>query len=58
MKGLSIEVGNTDAEGRLTLADALYYAATKLDSTEIVELSTLTGAVVTALGTRYGWSYL
>lgn len=51
MKGLSIEVGNTDAEGRLTLADALYYAATKLDSTEIVELSTLTGAVVTALGT-------
>ncbi len=51
MKGLSIEVGNTDAEGRLTLADALYYAATKLNSKEIVELSTLTGAVVTALGT-------
>ncbi len=51
MKGLSIEVGNTDAEGRLTLADALYYAATKLNSKEIVELSTLTGAVVTSLGT-------
>ncbi|MGI6359523.1 MAG: leucyl aminopeptidase family protein [Acholeplasmatales bacterium] len=51
MKGLSIEVGNTDAEGRLTLADALYYAATKLNSKEIVELSTLTGAVVVSLGT-------
>lgn len=51
MKGLSIEVGNTDAEGRLTLADALYYAATKLNSKEIIELSTLTGACVVALGT-------
>lgn len=52
MKGLSIEVGNTDAEGRLTLADALYYAATKLETTEIIELSTLTGACVVALGTE------
>ncbi len=51
MKGLTIEVGNTDAEGRLTLADALYYAATKLNSTKIIELSTLTGACVVALGT-------
>lgn len=51
MKGLSIEVGNTDAEGRLTLADALYYAATKLNTKEIIELSTLTGACVVALGT-------
>lgn len=51
MKGLSIEVGNTDAEGRLTLADALYYAATKLNTEKIIELSTLTGACVVALGT-------
>lgn len=51
MKGLTIEVGNTDAEGRLTLADALYYAATKLNTTNIIELSTLTGACVVALGT-------
>ena len=51
MKGLTIEVGNTDAEGRLTLADALYYAATKLNSEKIIELSTLTGACIVALGT-------
>lgn len=51
MKGLTIEVGNTDAEGRLTLADALYYAATKLNTTKIIELSTLTGACIVALGT-------
>lgn len=50
MKGLTVEVINTDAEGRLTLADAIYYAATKLNSTEIVEISTLTGACVVALG--------
>lgn len=50
MKGLTVEVVNTDAEGRLTLADAIYYAATKLNSIEIIELSTLTGACVVALG--------
>lgn len=50
MKGTTIEIGNTDAEGRVTLADSLYYAATKLNSTKIVELSTLTGACIVALG--------
>src|SRR5690554_5612021 len=50
MKGTTIEVINTDAEGRLTLADSIYYAATKLESTKIIELSTLTGAAVVALG--------
>lgn len=50
MKGLTVEVVNTDAEGRLTLADAIYFAATKLNSKEIIELSTLTGACVVALG--------
>ena len=50
MKGLTVEVINTDAEGRLTLADAIYYAATKLNSKEILEASTLTGAAVAALG--------
>lgn len=50
MKGTTVEVINTDAEGRLTLADAIYYAATKLNSTEILEASTLTGAAVAALG--------
>ena len=52
MKGTTIEVINTDAEGRLTLADSIYYAATKLESTKIIELSTLTGAAVVALGTH------
>lgn len=52
MKGTTIEVGNTDAEGRITLADSIYYAATKLNSTKIVELSTLTGACIVALGTE------
>lgn len=50
MKGTTIEVNNTDAEGRLTLADAIYYAATKLTSIAIVDVATLTGAAVAALG--------
>lgn len=52
MKGSTIEIGNTDAEGRLTLADALYYAATKLESKAIVDLATLTGACIVALGEK------
>ena len=47
--GKSIEVNNTDAEGRLTLADALVYAC-KLQPNAIVDLATLTGACVIALG--------
>jgi leucyl aminopeptidase len=47
--GKTIEVINTDAEGRLTLADALVYAE-KLEVDYIVDLATLTGAVVVALG--------
>lgn len=47
--GKTIEVNNTDAEGRLTLADALIYAE-KLGVEAIVDLATLTGACVVALG--------
>ena len=47
--GKTIEVNNTDAEGRLTLADALVYAC-KLKPDAIVDLATLTGACVIALG--------
>lgn len=50
MSGKTIEVLNTDAEGRLTLADALWYAATVVKADRIVELATLTGACVVALG--------
>jgi len=49
MNGKTIEIDNTDAEGRVTLADALHYAA-QLNTDEIVDLATLTGAVVVALG--------
>lgn len=47
----TIEVLNTDAEGRLTMADALVYADKALECEEILELSTLTGACMAALGT-------
>jgi leucyl aminopeptidase len=50
MNGTTVEVLNTDAEGRLVLADALCYAVSKLKPDTIVDLATLTGAVVTALG--------
>jgi len=49
MSGQTIEVINTDAEGRLILADALCYAR-KLGATKIVDAATLTGACVVALG--------
>jgi leucyl aminopeptidase len=50
MNGTTIEIGNTDAEGRLTLADALCYARERIKPDEIVDLATLTGACVVALG--------
>jgi leucyl aminopeptidase len=50
MSGQTIEVLNTDAEGRLILADALSYAQDKFDPAAIVDLATLTGAVIMALG--------
>lgn len=48
--GKTIEVDNTDAEGRLTLADALCYAC-ELGVDEVIDIATLTGACVVALGT-------
>jgi leucyl aminopeptidase len=48
--GKTIEVMNTDAEGRLTLADALVFAEKELGCETIVELSTLTGACMVSLG--------
>ena len=50
MSGKTIEVINTDAEGRLVLADALHYARTRKVS-HLVDVATLTGACVVALGT-------
>ena len=48
--GKTIEVNNTDAEGRLTLADALVYADKRCGATAIVDCATLTGAIIVALG--------
>ena len=50
--GKTVEVNNTDAEGRLILADALAYAV-ELGAERIVDLATLTGAVVIALGSTF-----
>jgi leucyl aminopeptidase len=50
--GKTVEVNNTDAEGRLILADALAYAV-ELGAERVVDLATLTGAVVIALGSTY-----
>ena len=50
MSGLTIEVVNTDAEGRLVLADALHYAKERFKPKVMVDLATLTGAIIVALG--------
>jgi len=50
MSGKTIEVLNTDAEGRLVLADALYYTNKTYEPEAIIDLATLTGAIITALG--------
>ncbi len=47
--GLTVEVNNTDAEGRLILGDALWYAR-QLGATHVIDVATLTGAIVVALG--------
>lgn len=50
MKGDRIEVINTDAEGRMVLADVLWYAQETLNPSAVVDLATLTGAIIIALG--------
>ncbi|MEM6932471.1 MAG: leucyl aminopeptidase [Pseudomonadota bacterium] len=56
MKGDTIEVINTDAEGRLVLADALWYTQRTFSPSHIVDLATLTGAVIVALSkTKAGY---
>jgi leucyl aminopeptidase len=53
MSGQTIEIINTDAEGRLVLADVLWYVAKKFKPQFMVDLATLTGAIMVALGTEY-----
>ena len=52
--GQTVEVLNTDAEGRLVLADVLHYAQDRFSPCAIVDLATLTGAIITALGHEFG----
>jgi leucyl aminopeptidase len=55
--GRTTEVANTDAEGRMVLADALAYAEARLDPALLVDLATLTGAASLGLGRRHGALY-
>jgi leucyl aminopeptidase len=53
MSGQTIEIINTDAEGRLVLADVLYYVSTKYKPQFMIDLATLTGAIMVALGQEF-----
>jgi len=57
MSGQTIEVLNTDAEGRMVLADAMWYAQETWKPKQIVTLATLTGAIIVALGHEYAGLY-
>lgn len=54
MSGQTVEVLNTDAEGRLVLCDALHWAQMQYDAARIVDLATLTGAMIISLGNEHG----
>ena len=53
LSGQTVEVLNTDAEGRLVLADVMWYAQENFDPKAIVTLATLTGAIIVALGKEH-----
>jgi leucyl aminopeptidase len=53
MSGQTIEIINTDAEGRLVLADVIWYAAQRFKPKFLIDLATLTGAIIVALGQEY-----
>jgi leucyl aminopeptidase len=57
MSGQTIEVLNTDAEGRLILADAIWYAQDKYNPVAVIDLATLTGAIIVALGNELAGLY-
>lgn len=54
MSGQTVEVINTDAEGRLVLADAITYVQRNYKPTTIIDLATLTGAIIVSLGHEFG----
>lgn len=57
-KGITVEIGNTDAEGRLVLADCMNWTQEVYKNTKVmIELSTLTGAMIFALGYRFAGAF-
>jgi aminopeptidase len=58
MNGLTIDIDNTDAEGRLVLADALTYVSREYKPSVLLDVATLTGAIVTALGDVYSAAFV
>jgi leucyl aminopeptidase len=57
MSGQTVEILNTDAEGRLVLADVLWYAQDRFKPRFVIDLATLTGAIMVALGKEYAGLY-
>lgn len=57
LKGDTVEVINTDAEGRLVLADLLWYAQMQFSPSGIIDLATLTGAIIVALGAEFAGTF-
>jgi leucyl aminopeptidase len=57
MSGQTVEILNTDAEGRLVLADVLWYAQERFKPRLVIDLATLTGAIMVALGKEYAGFY-
>ncbi|QHX36186.1 leucyl aminopeptidase [Spiroplasma sp. TIUS-1] len=57
MNGTTVEIGNTDAEGRLVLADGITLAIRKFGAEKVVDVATLTGAIVIALGAWFTGSF-
>ena len=52
LKGLTVEIGNTDAEGRLVLADAITYTCREYNPKKLIDVATLTGSIMVALGEK------
>lgn len=58
MNGLTVEVDNTDAEGRLILSDALTYISRTYKPHTLIDIATLTGAIIVALGNTYSGAFV
>lgn len=56
--GMTVEIDNTDAEGRLVLADALTYAVRDMKVTKLVDIATLTGAMIFSLGDSFSGTWV